>query len=121
MIFWKGSKCKKNKYCGFIEYYEDDRAKVEICQFCSRKEIYRKVGGRIDNRKYLAAHVRDFAQRNGPTAKIFEELYGKLALINFDEAAKTDAKKSYMRSYKGISEKQQQSLDFFRTLGRTSV
>lgn len=120
-MFWDASKCRKAKYCAFNVIQDDAGATLEQCSQCGRKVVYRKVNGRIDNRKYLSEHVRDFAQRHGPTSKIFEQIYGKTAIKNLDEEAKRLGLRNYSKSARGLSEKQQQGLDFFRTLGKTSV
>ena len=120
-MFWDASKCKKSKFCAFNVIQDDAGATLEQCTYCGRKVSYRKVNGRIDNRKYLSEHVRDFAQRHGPTSKIFEQIYGKTAIKNLDDEAKRLGLQNYSKSKRGLSEKQQQGLDFFRTLGKTSV
>jgi len=120
-MLWQASKCKKNKFCGFNVIQDDAGAALEQCQFCGRKISYRKVNGRIDNKKYLSEHVRDFCQPSGPTSKVFEQIYGKTQIKNLEEEARKLGLRNYNKSARGLSERQQQGLDFFRTLGKTSV
>jgi len=49
--------------------------KLERCRACGERVRWNKVNGRIDNKKYLEAHRRDFLQREGPTAKLFYAIY----------------------------------------------
>jgi hypothetical protein len=67
------------RYHDFRQVLDNPEATVEVCRRCGCKEIYRKVGGRIDNKKYLKDHLRDFVQPDGPSAKIYEEIYGEAA------------------------------------------
>ena len=51
---------------------------VEICRTCRKRLITRKDHNqRIDNRKYLKEHVRDFCQKTGRTANLFKRFYGE--------------------------------------------
>ena len=55
---------------------ENEEAIVEVCKECKNKLITKKdKQGRIDNEKYLKEHVRDFAQPEGNTKKIFNKYY----------------------------------------------
>ena len=49
--------------------------KFEACTQCGKRIRWNKVNGRVDNKKYLEAHLRDFLQREGPTAKLFYAIY----------------------------------------------
>jgi hypothetical protein len=50
---------------------------VEVCKECKHRLVTNfGPNGRIDNRKYLSAHVRDTAQPDGITAPIFKRYYG---------------------------------------------
>ncbi len=56
--------------------YENQSVKWEVCQICNRKFRWNKLNkGRIDNKKYLEAHVRNFAQKNGITKRIYHKIY----------------------------------------------
>jgi hypothetical protein len=50
----------------------------EICVLCGDKVKWNKnpYTGRINNKGYLEAHIREFAQPYGRTGKVFEMLYG---------------------------------------------
>lgn len=65
------------KYHKFLVLLSNSEAQVERCELCGHKEIYRKLEGTVDNKKYLKDHIRDTAQPFGSTAKIFEEIYGR--------------------------------------------
>jgi hypothetical protein len=51
------------------------RRKWEQCILCGEEIEWTKVNGRTDNTKYLEAHLRDFLQREGPTAKLYYAIY----------------------------------------------
>ncbi len=56
---------------------DNNEATVEICIECKKQLITKKDNkGRIDSKAYLREHIRDTAQPNGPTAKIFDKYYG---------------------------------------------
>lgn len=55
---------------------ETAEAQVEVCTECKHRLITKKdKKGRIDTKKYLAEHIRDTAQPNGRTSKIFNQYY----------------------------------------------
>ena len=59
---------------------EDSSGIMEICVECKQRFYYKKdSSGRVDNRKYLKDHERDFAQPTGTTGKVFKKHYGKAA------------------------------------------
>jgi len=56
--------------------YENSSVKWEICMLCGKRFRWNKgYKGRIDNEEYLKAHVRNFAQRSGPTKRIYNKIY----------------------------------------------
>ena len=58
--------------------YQNDKTKYEVCQICNKKYRWNKgYKGRNDNKKYLEAHVRIFAQKGGATKAIFNKIYRK--------------------------------------------
>ncbi len=67
---------------------EDDNAQYEVCDFCHRRKVYRKVDGRIDNQAYLRDHVRDFCQPYGATAQVYGEIYGAMHIAKREAALK---------------------------------
>ena len=73
------SRCRKGKYHQFEVSRSLEDANIEVCVLCSKKVVYYKepITGRIDNKKYLADHIRDFCQPRGKTRKVFEKLYGR--------------------------------------------
>jgi len=53
---------------------------TEICTECKFKNTVRTGNkGRIDNKKYLELHKRDYAQPNGRTKHVFDKYYGEEA------------------------------------------
>jgi len=73
------AKCPRDPkgLCKFEGRYEDDSVVAEECRSCGKMVAYNKVDGRIDNRKYLHDHVRDFLQPTGRTANLFWHVYGQ--------------------------------------------
>lgn len=57
------------------------RERFEQCIICGKKVKFNKYSGREDNVAYLDAHPRDFCQRTGRYAKLYEQLYGRPADI----------------------------------------
>lgn len=53
----------------------------EICKVCKFQLVTTKdiKTGRINNKEYLKHHIRDTAQPNGRTGKIFNKYYGEEA------------------------------------------
>lgn len=52
--------------------YENPAVKVEQCSICGDIVKFQKDNaGRIDNDRYLEAHIRNFAQSTGPTAEVY--------------------------------------------------
>jgi len=50
--------------------------KVERCTICNRKFSWPKGHkGRTNNVKYLKAHIRNFAQKDGATHQLFMRMY----------------------------------------------
>ena len=87
------AKCRKNKYCRFEQIGDYSDAFKEICVYCSRTVIWNKDQfGRIDNRKFLRFHLRDFCQPYGLTGKVFAQVYGEEA---FRKAMNRPSKKNY--------------------------
>lgn len=55
---------------------ETPRTKWEVCHICNRKFRFNKgYKKRVDNLAYLKAHVREFAQPNGATKRIYNRIY----------------------------------------------
>jgi len=66
-----------------MEHYHDyqvivstDSGQIEVCRECKHRLVVKKDSkGRVDNVAYLKSHARDFAQKTGSTAKLFERYY----------------------------------------------
>ena len=72
------STCPKNKLCSFESITNFPRGQKETCVFCGRTVVWKTdISGRMDNKKYLRFHLRDFCQPFGPTKKEFIQIYGK--------------------------------------------
>lgn len=60
----------------FIIIHENPQVKWEVCKICNKKIKWNKgYKSRIDNKNYLKMHVRQFAQKTGPTKQIYNKLY----------------------------------------------
>lgn len=117
---WDYARCKKNRWCDFTATHEDAGGKVEVCIFCGRKVVYRKVNGRTDNIKYLKMHIRNFAQPRGATRKVFEEIYGKQKLMKFDRDLDKSKVRINPKSNEAREKRRADALDFYNSLGKTS-
>jgi len=64
---------------------EDASGRLEICLVCKKRlvTIKDRKTGRIDNKKYIKEHIRDTAQPNGRTGKIFAKYYGDGTISKF--------------------------------------
>ncbi len=56
--------------------HENSSAKFEKCRICGMRARW-NVGykGRTDNLEYLKLHVRNFAQPNGATKRVYKKIY----------------------------------------------
>lgn len=55
---------------------QNKRVKREVCTICNKQFRFNKGHkDRVDNKEYLTAHVRNFAQRTGPTRRIYHRIY----------------------------------------------
>ena len=63
-------------YCSYTTVENTPDFQVEVCTECKKKQVYKKINDRVDNKKYLEDHVRDFAQPGGRTDNIFKQYYG---------------------------------------------
>ena len=62
--------------------FENNKIKVEICKICGIQVRFKKgYKGRIDNRAYLEAHQRNFAQRGGRTKRLWHKVHEPEELI----------------------------------------
>lgn len=56
--------------------FENKVVKIEVCQICGKRLRFRKYfKGRVDNRAYLEAHSRNFAQSRGRTKRLYMKIY----------------------------------------------
>lgn len=67
---------KDKKLCDFKLIGEDNSVIVEVCRFCGRKVRFNKRNRKIDEKRYLDLHKRDFIQRS-TNQKLYEKVYGK--------------------------------------------
>lgn len=62
--------------------FENDRLKVEQCHVCGKKVRFKKhYKGRVDNRAYLEAKARSFAQKWGRTKRLWYKVNEPSKLI----------------------------------------
>lgn len=74
------AKCPKGGLHRWSESKEYPDAFLETCEQCSKRMVWKKDEfGRMDNRAYLRAHLRSFAQPHGETAKAFAMAFGEKA------------------------------------------
>lgn len=56
--------------------FDNPQVQAEKCSICGDEIKFQKDSqGRIDNLAYLKAHLREFCQPTGPTAKLYYILY----------------------------------------------
>ena len=56
--------------------HESTSIKTEVCKICNKRFRFKKhYKGRIDNRAYLEAHARNFAQPRGRTKYLYAKIY----------------------------------------------
>ena len=68
--------CRHGQPHDMVFIFENPRVKWERCRICHHSFRWRKgYKGKVDNVAYLKAHVRQFAQRTGPTRRIYHKLY----------------------------------------------
>jgi hypothetical protein len=97
---YKEALCPKDKFCDWKVLLSDNVAQVEVCRNCARKIIFNKINGNVDNDRYLRTHIRAFCQPFGPTADVYEAMYGKQAVRQFIEDAREQrARAERMKGY----------------------
>jgi hypothetical protein len=68
--------CRNRLPHDFKPIHENSRIKIEVCQRCNKKVRFKKhYKGRTDNRAYLEAHARNFAQPAGRTKRLYMKIY----------------------------------------------
>ena len=68
--------CRFGQPHDFETIQETSKFKVERCNICGQRKKWNKgYKGRIDNKNYLKDHVRTFAQKTGPTKRVFLKLH----------------------------------------------
>lgn len=68
--------CRNRMPHDLEKLYENSVVKVEVCKRCGKKVRFRKYfKGRVDNRAYLEAHARNFAQSWGRTKRLYYKIY----------------------------------------------
>ena len=56
--------------------HETKSYKIEKCTLCGKRIRWNYgLRGRVKNTYYLTEHVRNFAQRNGSTRRVYNKLY----------------------------------------------
>ena len=55
---------------------QNDHVKWEVCWICNKRFRFNKgYKGRVDNKEYLKAHVRNFCQKFGATRRVYMKVY----------------------------------------------
>lgn len=68
--------CRSNMPHDLHPLFENSRMKVEICHLCGKKIRFAKgYLDRTDNRAYLEAHSRNFAQPAGRTNRLYQKIH----------------------------------------------
>lgn len=68
--------CKGGAPHDLTPIQDTKKVKWEICVLCGQKFRWNKSWkGRIDNPAYLRAHIRNFAQRWGPTKRVYHKIH----------------------------------------------
>lgn len=70
------SQCRNGWLHRFTIIGEYEQGIQERCGICGKKEFFRIYGGKIDNRKYLATHMRQALPKQH---RLFEKEYGQRA------------------------------------------
>ena len=56
--------------------HENPQVKWEMCEICGKRFRWNKgFRGRVVNAEYLKVHVRNFAQKNGATKRVYHKVY----------------------------------------------
>lgn len=68
--------CRDRMPHDYQQKYDDSKIKVEICHRCGKQIRFKKhLGGRVDNRAYLDAHIRNFVQKAGRNKRLYMKIY----------------------------------------------
>lgn len=68
--------CRFSQPHDMVILKDSKAAMMEKCRICQKRFKWVKgYKGRLDNVEYLKAHLRAYAQPNGPTKRIFMKLY----------------------------------------------
>lgn len=68
--------CKNGLPHDLKPLHETKQIKWEVCELCGRKFRWNKAyKGRVQNKEYLEAHARNFAQRLGKTKRLYHQIY----------------------------------------------
>jgi hypothetical protein len=70
------SNCKRAILCDFTLSRDLYDARIEVCAGCSKKVIYPKINGELDERKYIRDHRRDTLQPFGRDRDLYRKIYG---------------------------------------------
>jgi len=79
--------------CDFTVLLDNDEVVKEVCTFCGKKNYFNKYDGRIDNKRYADAHLRDFLQPQGGTRALYLKIYGTMGIKRAQEYLEKKAKR----------------------------
>lgn len=93
MTFNEGACRTGARWCRWKVLHSDGEYQLEYCLYCKKTAHYKTVNGRIDNTRYLRAHIRDFCQPFGSTSQIYRQIYGAKAIMKLTEHDRDLAKR----------------------------
>ena len=68
--------CRFGQPHDLVQLHDGPRAKWERCKICRKTFRWNKgKRNRVDNRRYLEAHARNYAQPGGATDQLYKRLY----------------------------------------------
>lgn len=110
-----GAACPKAKLHDYIITANTVDAQKEVCRFCGARVIYRKHPGtgRLDDRRYMADHLRDTLQPWGRTRRLFAMAYGWAEVKKLLTAAR--------RERRGLKQIWEETTDIVKTARRLSI
>lgn len=79
--------------CDFTVLLDNEEVVKERCTFCNKLNYFNKFDGRIDNRRYADAHLRDFLQPQGATRELYLKIYGTAGIKRAQEYLEKKAKR----------------------------
>lgn len=86
-------KIKSAVLCDFTVMLDNEEVVKERCTFCNKIIYFNKFNGRIDDRRYADAHLRDFLQPQGATKELYLKIYGNAGIKRAQDYLEKKAKR----------------------------